>query len=274
VTSDIFERANARLYKAGAIEASLSRACRNDGLARAFETGAIPTKKASRGQKSVFERFEAPTACRFGIEYGGHSPADVRRRRRKIAKRTYGSWSDIPPQIRFHYTEAERASLHIVVEQVKRHGFCTMSMQEIADCAGVHRNSVKNALKEAKALGHIRAQLRPRPGQKHLPSIITIVSKEWLDWIAKGIGDKRMSALGKVHKQTRNVGDVVPAQWAFEGENAGADELKRKRHALVATEQRKRHAFELDDDANAVDERDLWRPSAIERVGQVAKLAT
>lgn len=221
--TSIFELANARHDKPGALEAQLrANPAYDTQRAFAFEAGAIPAKPASRGPRSAFDGLLADNGSRFEEAYGGDTAPQIRRRKRKMASRTFGSWSDIPPQLRFHYTEKERAALHIIVEMIRRSGFCQISLQEIADRAGVHRNTVKNAISEAKKLGHLRIQLRPRPGQKHLPSIITIKSEEWLDWLAKGTGDKRLSALRKVHKQTGNTGAVEPTEGALEKVKAAA----------------------------------------------------
>lgn len=199
----------------------------DDGAMRAWEMGAVPPKRPDRGPRPLFEKIQFIKASRFDTRYPGRDrdperdKAAKRERRRKIDSRMYGSWSDLPPQLRFHYSEKERAALHVVVTQVLKHGFCDKSLQEIADLAGVSRSTAKNALTEARKLGHIGVTYRPRKGLNHLPSIITIVSKEWIDWLTKrSLAGKSMSAIkNSGNKQQRKVVDA-PSQGAFEREKA------------------------------------------------------
>jgi len=52
---------------------------------------------------------------------------------------------------------------------------------------GCCAKTVQRAQHRLKALGLIKVNPRPQPGrQKHLPNIITIISPEWLTWIARG----------------------------------------------------------------------------------------
>ena len=48
------------------------------------------------------------------------------------------------------------------------------------------RSTAKNAVRAAAAMGLLTVQERRREGQKNLPNIIRIVSREWQLWIKRG----------------------------------------------------------------------------------------
>jgi len=101
-------------------------------------------------------------------------------------RRTLGSSSVMPPDLRCQYTEGERAVLAIVAGEVKATGNCDLPIGKIAALAGVCRTTVQNALHEARRLGHINITERPQPGRKSLTNIVHIVSAEWLTWMKRG----------------------------------------------------------------------------------------
>ena len=123
---------------------------------------------------------------------------DEERTKRRHRKRMLGGSSALPDTIRHHYTEGERAAMCVVAGEVKRHGICDLSIDEIADRAGVGRTTVQNAMHEARRLGHVEITERPRRGAKNLPNAVKITSAEWHAWIwikrgpsaARGIGSK------------------------------------------------------------------------------------
>ena len=59
-------------------------------------------------------------------------------------------------------------------------------MDRIAAAAGVSRSTAQNAIREARALGHLSVESRPRKGQKNLTNLVRIVSPEWLAWLKRG----------------------------------------------------------------------------------------
>jgi hypothetical protein len=80
----------------------------------------------------------------------------------------------------------ELAALRIVTDEVRERGHCDRTIAEVAARAGVCRSIVKNAIRAAAAMGLLTVQERRREGQKNLPNVIRIVSREWLQWIKRG----------------------------------------------------------------------------------------
>jgi len=82
--------------------------------------------------------------------------------------------------------------MRIVGDECRDHGECRLHIDAIAARAGVHRTTVQNALREAQGKGDtpntpiVRVQERRRPGQRSLTNVISIVSREWRDWLHKG----------------------------------------------------------------------------------------
>ncbi|HWZ36757.1 MAG TPA: hypothetical protein VNY08_00460 [Bradyrhizobium sp.] len=169
-----------------------------------FLTEAIEKRKPSRGSVTV-----RPVAALHGRVSSRFTPrprkrllTDEERIKRRNRKRMLGGSSALPDTIRHHYTEGERAVLCIVAGEVKRHGICDLSIDEIADRAGVGRTTVQNAMHEARRQGHLQITERPRRGAKSETNVVMIVSAEWRDWIKRApsaahrIGSK-MSVLAK-----------------------------------------------------------------------------
>lgn len=101
-------------------------------------------------------------------------------------RRTLGGSAVMPPNLRCHYTEGQRAVLCIIAGEVKHHGLCDLAIDKIAALAGVSRTTVQTTLHEARRLGHIKVTERPQPGRKNLTNIVHIASAEWLTWIKRG----------------------------------------------------------------------------------------
>lgn len=193
-------------------------------LLRRIECGAVPTKPASRGPRPFFDRLLPVRASRFDEAYpaGPGSPpqrAANRRREAKIASRIYGSWSDMPPEMRYHFTEKERAALHVVATQFVRRGYCDMSLKQIGDIAGVSRSTAKAALAEARKLGLVSVTYRKRDAMNNLPNVVVIVSEEWLNWLESLAVKKRSTLKNSPTRQGRK-GDKAPSQGAHEDVDA------------------------------------------------------
>jgi hypothetical protein len=102
--------------------------------------------------------------------------------------RTLGGAGHMPPGVRAKYTEFERAALFIVAREVKHHGFCDLSIGQIAAEAGVCVRTVQNAEAEAIRQGHLCREERERKGakRKNDTNVLRIMNQEWLAWIKRG----------------------------------------------------------------------------------------
>ena len=89
----------------------------------------------------------------------------------------------LPPELGQYFTVAETAALKIIADEVWRRGTCGLSKKEIGDRAKTCETIVHRATRKATKLGLIKVKLRPIPGRKSLPNLITIIDSEWLRWI-------------------------------------------------------------------------------------------
>jgi hypothetical protein len=133
------------------------------------------TMKAIGAQQSRISRF-APR----------QRPRSPDRKASRERRRTLGSSSSMPPELRALFTEGQRAVLAIVCGEVKHHGTCDLPNDKTAALAGVCRTTVQTTIHEARRLGLILVTERPRPGQKNLTNLIRVMSREWLTWLKRG----------------------------------------------------------------------------------------
>src|SRR5882724_7647373 len=116
----------------------------------------------------------------FGRRRPQRSPDRAKSRERR---RVLGGSPAMPPNIRCHFTEGERAVLAIVAGEVKRQGLCDLPLDKIAALAGVGRTTAQNALAWASRLCLISMQHRPMRGRKSLTNVVRIVAPSWLTWL-------------------------------------------------------------------------------------------
>lgn len=143
-------------------------AARRAGLRR----GPSPSVKAHTGRASIFSRRREQPARRH--------PERINRRRR------LASSAPLPPALAAVWTTARLAILRIVGDEVREHGVCELSLQEIAARAGSCRTMARTTLRQAMGLGLVQIEERPRPGQKSLPNRVRIASAEWWTWLHRG----------------------------------------------------------------------------------------
>src|SRR3712207_3034570 len=108
-------------------------------------------------------------------------------RGRSIERRRTLAYSGcMPPHLRDRFTPGEQAVMFVISAEVRQHGRCERCLGEIAARAGVGRTTTQNAIRQAVKLGLVTLEERRRPGQRSLPNVIRIISREWCAWIARG----------------------------------------------------------------------------------------
>jgi hypothetical protein len=118
----------------------------------------------------------------------------------------------MPPSLACKFTVGELAALRIVSDEVREKGHCDRTLGEIAARAGIGRTTAQNAIRLAAAMGLLTVQERRREGQKNLPNLVRVVSREWQLWIkrggqsnapqvSRGIGFKKTDPTGKESKR-------------------------------------------------------------------------
>jgi hypothetical protein len=112
------------------------------------------------------------------------SPASMERRR------SWAAGSRLPPRLAARFTLAEQAVLAVIESQVRQHGVCGLTVGHIAALAGVSETTVRNAVREAKALGLVSVEESRRTAWMSYPNRIQIVSPEWLAGIRLRTGAK------------------------------------------------------------------------------------
>jgi hypothetical protein len=95
----------------------------------------------------------------------------------------------MPPGLAAQFTVGERAVLYVIAQEVKRRGQCDLYTDQIAAFAGVCRSTARNAVRTAKRLGLIQVDERRLSRRYNDANRITIVSREWLVWLAHGRGE-------------------------------------------------------------------------------------
>lgn len=106
--------------------------------------------------------------------------ASVKRRRQ------WAGSSLLPPAWRGHFTEGERAALAVIGREAMRAGTCSLPIDAIAAAAGVHRSTVKRALRKAREAGLVSVEERRRFRQRSLTNVVRI-ALAWRAWLGSGV---------------------------------------------------------------------------------------
>lgn len=144
-------------------------------------------------------------------------PRSADRKASRDRRRLLGGSSALPPNLRHHYTEGQRAVLCVVAGEVKRHSVCDLPIDKIAALAGVCRTTVQTTMHEARRLGHVAITERPRPGRKNLPNAVEIISREWRAWLRRGpsgygrIGSNRLEMVSPTKSRSTYTRSAVQA---------------------------------------------------------------
>ena len=116
-----------------------------------------------------------PTQRRVGSR--PRSSASMERRR------SWAAAGRLPPALAARFTLAEQAVLAVVAVEVSKRGACTLTVAHLAALAGTSESTVRDALREAEALGLISIERRRRTAWVNFPNVIRVLSKEWNSWL-------------------------------------------------------------------------------------------
>src|SRR3954463_3406826 len=167
-------------------------------LWRAYAAGQVSEAQASEliESRRALPAAQKPLPRRIHVGSRPRTPASIERRRRWAASGT------LPLALACRFTAAETAGLAGISARALKHGRCTLVLDPIAALAGVSRTTVKNALREARALGLIRIEERRVSAWRNAPNVVTIISREWSAWL-----DKRRKGEGANSRLPRLQGD-------------------------------------------------------------------
>jgi len=160
-------------------------------------------RNTAPGQAKPISSLSSRLGSRFTPRQRPRSPD---RKASRCRRRRLGGSSALPADLRYHYTEGQRAVLCIMAGEVKHHGICDLPIDKIAALAGVCRTTVQTTLHEARRVGHIRITERPQARRKNLPNVIEVISREWWAWLERGPSPHRPigSNLLKMVSPTKN----------------------------------------------------------------------
>ena len=129
----------------------------------------------------------APLQGRLSI-FPQRRPQHARKHPVRISRRRrLASSGPMPPQLAAAWTTGELAVLRIVADETgDGTGVCSRTLGEIAARAGVSRSLAQATLRRAERVGLVAIQERRRRGQKNLPNVVKVISREWRTWLQRG----------------------------------------------------------------------------------------
>ncbi len=160
-------------------------------LWRAYGAGQVSEREAEElsalieARKVVPAEPAAAAAASIDRKAAGSRPrtdASLDRRRRWAAS------GRLPPALAARFTPGEIAVLAVVAAETCRRGDCRLAVGHLAAVAGVSETLVRNALREARALGLVTVEERRVTAWRNDTNVVRIVSAEWSGWLklAKG----------------------------------------------------------------------------------------
>lgn len=174
-------------------------------------SAAIDAKRHALASRPGTRRLPPTLGERHRTSRARRSEASILRRRR------WSSSGAVPSSIAMNFTTGEAAVLAVVARQVQRCGHCVMFMEQMAAIAGVGRTTVRNALRQAQALGLLVVEERRITGNRNQSNLIRIVSKEWLLWL----GFSRRGGCKKALTTSYQYSETVSNRGREQGEHQG-----------------------------------------------------
>ncbi|MBA1159433.1 GntR family transcriptional regulator [Microvirga mediterraneensis] len=153
------------------------------------------------------------------------SPESLERRRRWTAS------GRLPPRLAMRFTMAEQSVLAVVAVEVIKRGACTLTVPHIAALAGVSETTVRNALREAKALGLVTVEERRQSAWRNAPNVVRIVMPEWRSWLRLSPQGGGCKSVYPTHTDSKNKALFAPERSvarAAGGQRAESTALRRR----------------------------------------------
>jgi hypothetical protein len=197
-------------------------------LWKAYAAGSVTEAQATELSEMIEARKALPTPekpARRRVGSRPRSPASMERRR------SWAAAGRLPPALASKFTLAEQSVLAVVAMEVAKHSACTLTIGHIAALAGVSETTVRNAMREAHALGLVRIEERRLTAWRNAPNRVTITSPEWLSWLRlrpKGEGANSYSPRATVLVLNRRARGIVAkgCRKAGSGRGQGQDEIR------------------------------------------------
>jgi hypothetical protein len=192
-------------------------------LWKAYAAGQVTEAEASELSELIEVRKAIPATGKPVKRHCGSRPrttASIERRR------SWAASGRMPPNIANRFTGAEQAVLAVIASKVADGGSCSLTIGHIAALAGVSETTVRNALREAKALGLVSIEERRLMAWRNLPNLVQIVSQEWLAWLRlrpKGGGCNFANPTDTRFKKQATVAPAMTGYRAAGSQRGGAD---------------------------------------------------
>ena len=206
---------------------------------RAYGAGEISDSDAASVSAQIEEarrRIKPKEARAPGVRLGAVSMFRARRRRcvspdraASLARRRRLAYSGpMPPALAAGFTVGKLAALRIVADEVRKRGWCELSLGEIAARAGVGVTTARDGINLAAGDGLLRVTERRRHGAPSLPNVIRIMSREWKAWIAhtprgRGGGSKIANPKDKIDDSPAENLKLAPSDRTLSAHPFGCD---------------------------------------------------
>lgn len=136
----------------------------------------------------------------------------IERRRRLAAS------GPMPPQLAARFTTGQLAALRVVADEVASQGACELCVDAIAARAGVSRRLAQAAIRLAEGDGLLLVVERRQHGDRNLPNRLTVLSRDWLAWIARG--GRRGGGCKSLHPTSTGSQNLATAELVEIGQKA------------------------------------------------------
>jgi hypothetical protein len=191
--ADQFQTAAAAAKNTHAVDelARLTWRAHGEGQIGDIDAAAIGEALQRRRASLAMSAYPRPAMAAHARRCEPRSPdrrASLERRRRQAMS------GIVPARLAAHFTPGELAVLSVIGRQCQKRGACSLPIDALAALAGVCRTVVKNALRQARAVGLVLVKERRIPGRKSLTNVITAIG-DWSAWLRRGgIGVRNMTS--------------------------------------------------------------------------------